>query len=252
MSYFTHSCFRFRMIRVPFSPPSLPAALSVLTQAPLLLRNESLRFLQGEGTSPKEIQKCREAVKNGTVVSVRLLNYRKDGTPFWNLLTLTPVKTSTGQVTKFVGVQVDVTGRTEGKNFVDGEGVPLLVHYDNRLKENVAKNIVSEVVDTVDRVENKSAGRATKPKAFPRVALDLATTVERIQQNFCISDPTLPDCPIVFTSDAFLELTGYTREEVLGRNCRFLQGPSTDQRTVDQIREAVTNRCLASCDSASP
>ncbi len=61
------------------------------------------------------------------------------------------------------------------------------------------------------------------PKAFPRVALDLATTVERIQQNFCICDPTLPDCPIVFASDAFLELTEYAREEVLGRNCRFLQ-----------------------------
>ena len=199
------------------------------------------RFLQGEGTSPKEIQKIRDAVKNGTVCSCRLLNYRKDGTPFWNLLTVTPVKTSTGQVTKFVGVQVDVTGRTEGKNFVDGEGVPLLVKYDGRLKENVAKNIVSEVVETVESVENKG-GRATAPKAFPRVALDLATTVERIQQNFCISDPTLPDCPIVFTSDAFLELTGYTREEILGRNCRFLQGPNTDKKTVDQIRDAVANR----------
>ena len=60
-------------------------------------------------------------------------------------------------------------------------------------------------------------------KSFPRVALDLATTVERIQQNFVISDPHLPDCPIVFASDAFLELTGYSREEILGRNCRFMQ-----------------------------
>lgn len=199
------------------------------------------RFLQGEGTSPKEIQKIRDAVRKGEVCSVRLLNYRKDGTPFWNLLTVTPVKTSGGQVTKFVGVQVDVTSRTEGKAYADGQGVPLLVKYDNRLKENVANKIVNEVVDTVEKVENKG-GRATAPKAFPRVALDLATTVERIQQNFCISDPTLPDCPIVFTSDAFLELTGYTREEVLGRNCRFLQGPDTDRTVVDEIRKAVENR----------
>ena len=61
------------------------------------------------------------------------------------------------------------------------------------------------------------------PKAFPRVAMDLATTVERIQQNFVISDPHLPDCPIVFASDGFLELSEYSREEILGRNCRFLQ-----------------------------
>jgi hypothetical protein len=36
----------------------------------------------------------------------RLLNYRKDGTPFWNLLTMTPIKTPDGKVSKFVGVQV--------------------------------------------------------------------------------------------------------------------------------------------------
>ena len=53
---------------------------------------------------------------------------------------------------------------------------------------------------------------------------DPATTLERIQQSFVIADPSLPDCPIVFASDGFLDFTGYTREEILGRNCRFLQG----------------------------
>ena len=56
-----------------------------------------------------------------------------------------------------------------------------------------------------------------------RVAMDLATTVERIQQNFCICDPNLPDNPIVFASDGFLEMSRYDRFEVLGRNCRFMQ-----------------------------
>nr|AML78964.1 putative LOV domain-containing protein [Cladophora glomerata] len=69
--------------------------------------------------------------------------------------------------------------------------------------------------------------------------MDLATTVERIQQNFVISDPGLPDCPIVFASDGFLELTGYSREDILGRNCRFLQGPDTDPETVAKLRQAV-------------
>ncbi len=56
------------------------------------------------------------------------------------------------------------------------------------------------------------------PKVFPRAAMDLASTVERIQQNFVICDPTLPDGPIVFASDSFLELVEYRREDVLGRN----------------------------------
>ncbi|KXZ43471.1 hypothetical protein GPECTOR_89g491 [Gonium pectorale] len=214
------------------------------------------RFLQGEGTDPKEVQKIRDSIKKGEACSVRLLNYRKDGTPFWNLLTVTPIKTPDGKVSKFVGVQVDVTSKTEGKALADTSGVPLLVKYDHRLRENVAKKIVDDVTTAVEKAEGVEPGQASAaasaaatgkpqgqrgaaPKSFPRVALDLATTVERIQQNFVISDPTLPDCPIVFASDAFLELTGYSREDVLGRNCRFLQGPGTDRVTVDQIRDAI-------------
>lgn len=199
------------------------------------------RFLQGEGTDPKEIMKIREAVKKGEPVSVRLLNYRKDGTPFWNLLTMTPIKSPDGRVSKFVGVQVDVTSKTEGKAFGDTHGVPVLVKYDARLRENVAHKIVTEVNSAVETAELGGVPRAVPagPKAFPRVALDLATTVERIQQNFCISDPSLPDSPIVFASDSFLELTEYRREEVLGRNCRFLQGPDTDAATVQLIRDAI-------------
>jgi PAS domain S-box-containing protein len=54
-----------------------------------------------------------------------------------------------------------------------------------------------------------------------------------------ITDPRQPDNPIVFVNDAFLTLTGYARSEVMGRNCRFLQGPETDRATVDRIRGAI-------------
>mmetsp|Transcript_21285 Transcript_21285/g.24195 ORF Transcript_21285/g.24195 Transcript_21285/m.24195 type:complete len:434 (-) Transcript_21285:4-1305(-) len=66
------------------------------------------------------------------------------------------------------------------------------------------------------------------------------------QQNFVLSDPRLPDNPIVFASEGFYQLTGYTREQVLGRNCRFLQGPGTDPKAVDVIRTAVANGTDAS------
>ena len=57
------------------------------------------------------------------------------------------------------------------------------------------------------------------------------------QQNFVLSDPSLPDNPIVYCSEGFCNLTGYKRSEVLGRNCRFLQGPGTDPRAVSIIRK---------------
>ncbi|PQM32623.1 putative LOV domain-containing protein [Prunus yedoensis var. nudiflora] len=75
-----------------------------------------------------------------------------------------------------------------------------------------------------------------------RKGIDLATTLERIEKNFVITDPRLPDNPIIFASDSFLELTEYSREEILGRNCRFLQGPETDPATVRKIRDAIDNQ----------
>jgi PAS domain-containing protein len=67
----------------------------------------------------------------------------------------------------------------------------------------------------------------------------LIRALQTAQQNFVVSDPSLPDNPIVFASHGFLVLTGYPIGSVLGRNCRFLQGPKTDLRTVAKLGEAV-------------
>lgn len=64
----------------------------------------------------------------------------------------------------------------------------------------------------------------------------LVKALQTGQQNFLITDPNLPDNPIVFASQGFLDLTGYPADQILGRNCRFLQGPDTDPQAVDEIR----------------
>ncbi len=60
--------------------------------------------------------------------------------------------------------------------------------------------------------------------------------------SMVIADPNQADCPIIYCNQAFLDLTGYTQKEVLGRNCRFLQGPQTDRDAVRRIREALAAR----------
>lgn len=61
------------------------------------------RFLQGPDTDQDEVSKIRDATRNGTSYCGRLLNYKKDGTPFWNLLTITPIKDDKGKTIKFIG-----------------------------------------------------------------------------------------------------------------------------------------------------
>lgn len=70
----------------------------------------------------------------------------------------------------------------------------------------------------------------------------LAAAVAAAPTGIVIADPRLPDCPLVFVNPAFLRMTGYEEAEVLGRNCRFLQGPRTDPAAVAQLREAIAAR----------
>ncbi|QGY02102.1 PAS domain-containing protein [Methylobacterium mesophilicum SR1.6/6] len=66
-----------------------------------------------------------------------------------------------------------------------------------------------------------------------------AAAVRATRMPMIVTDPRQFDNPIVFANDSFLKLTGYTRMEVTGRNCRFLQGPETDLEAVDRLREAI-------------
>ena len=62
------------------------------------------------------------------------------------------------------------------------------------------------------------------------------------QTSFTLADPSQDrDQPLLLASDGFLELSGYSRMDVLMRNCRFLQGPGTAPAVVDRIRSACKN-----------
>lgn len=54
-----------------------------------------------------------------------------------------------------------------------------------------------------------------------------------------VSDPRLPDNPIVDCNEAFMALTGYDRSEILGRNCRFMSGPDTEEALSETIRAGI-------------
>nr|AML78517.1 putative LOV domain-containing protein [Streptocarpus ionanthus] len=282
---------------------------------------KNCRFLQGPSTNQKEVDKIRNTLTMGTSYCGRLLNYKKDGTPFWNLLTIIPIKDGEGMVVKFIGMQVEVSKYTEGVNdealrpnglskslirydarqmekalgsiaevvqtlkdprshmmsyFSDNteceklsldymlpgaaetdirdisrsgslhstsnktqkSGLISFKGFKGKLSNNAASFSETEIVMTRD-TERKDSWELAGRERTMRQGIDLATTLERIEKNFVITDPRIHDNPIIFASDNFLELTEYAREDILGKNCRFLQGPETDRETVSMIRDAI-------------
>jgi PAS domain S-box-containing protein len=72
--------------------------------------------------------------------------------------------------------------------------------------------------------------------------------VEMTRMPMVVTNPRKPDNPIVFANGAFLDLTGYRPDDIMGRNCRFLQGEETDPRTVAEVRAALAEQRAVAVD----
>jgi len=72
--------------------------------------------------------------------------------------------------------------------------------------------------------------------------------VKTTRMPMIVTDPNQSDNPIVFANPAFINMTGYGWDELIGRNCRLLQGPDTDRETIAEVRRAVEQRCETSVE----
>ena len=81
---------------------------------------KNCRFLQGADTDSAAAQDIRKAIQAQQPCTVEILNYRKDGTPFWNNLSITPVRDDDGRTTHFIGIQTDITRRREAEDALRG------------------------------------------------------------------------------------------------------------------------------------
>lgn len=70
----------------------------------------------------------------------------------------------------------------------------------------------------------------------------LSKAIAASRDGVTISDASLPDMPLVYVNPAFEALAGYAADEILHRNCRFLQGKDTDQAGIEEIRAAIKNK----------
>ena len=97
--------------------------------------------------------------------------------------------------------------------------------------------IVSSVVDWEDHSRIKST--FIDISAVSTSGSVVTSALDEAPVGITVADMTRPDEPLIYVSDGFVEITGYDREEILGQNCRFLQGEKTRSEPVDRMRTAI-------------
>eukprot|EP00854_Cymbomonas_tetramitiformis_P023197 gene23197-28073_t len=173
------------------------------------------KFLQGEDTSRATIEQLRKAIAALEETQVIILNYRKDGTKFWNMLRVMPVVV--GPQLYFMGIQLEVP---EGSSYFTQQ---LQLRYSpNFPPRGEARPDVEG--DSIEDIRGISC---------------LFNSLKELSTTYVISDANAPDVPIIFASEGFYKLTGYGPDEVIGKNCRFLQGVDTNQETVKRMAIAL-------------
>lgn len=65
---------------------------------------------------------------------------------------------------------------------------------------------------------------------------------EHFDESFVVADLRENDGPLVYVNEAFVKLTGYSKSEIIGKNCRFLQGELSDSQTLKMLRESISKR----------
>ncbi|WP_277542685.1 PAS domain S-box protein [Haloarcula laminariae] len=107
------------------------------------------RVLQGPGTDSDGVAVLREGIEDKRPVTTQILNYRRDGTPFWNRVTVTPVEDETGTVTHYLGFQQDVT---------EQQRITRLVELLNRVLRHNLRNELTVIEGYTDFVDDPPEG----------------------------------------------------------------------------------------------
>ena len=138
------------------------------------INGENCRFLQGEGTDAETVDEIRHAIDAEESIRTEILNYRANGTPFWNELTIAPVMDPESRaVTHYVGIQNDVTARKRRDRLIEV--------LDRVLRHNLRNdmNVVIGFAETIaDRTDGAVAEMATRMKA---TALDLISLTDTVR-----------------------------------------------------------------------
>lgn len=120
----------------------------------------------------------------------------------------------------------------------------IAAHLDDRF-EAKSRRIVEELVEEAlpAYITHRLASMVTDTlvkEVTGNGAPVMRELIPSLAEVYCVTDPSLPDNPIVYASEGFYNTSQYGREYVIGRNCRFLQGPKTSNAAVKRMIDALT------------
>lgn len=133
------------------------------------------RFLQGAGTDPQHVSQLRDAVAAGKATAVEILNYRRDGTPFWNAVFMGPVHSPEGEIIYFFASQLDVTQRRDSEQqFRQAQKMEAIGQLTAGLAHDF-NNLLHVINGSLERL----ASKRHDDKAFERYLTAATTAAER-------------------------------------------------------------------------
>jgi PAS domain S-box-containing protein len=195
------------------------------------------RFLQGEGTDEDTRDSIRAAIESEESVRTEIRNYRADGTPFWNRLTVSPVAGEDGDgVTHFVGIQEDITATKRRQNLIEV--------LDRVLRHNL-RNDMTAVMGFARAIAERSDGEvAAMAGRIFQTAADLSELTEKVRDfEAATTDPSRPgphDATGVVESVVADLRTEYPDVEFRVDTCECEAVMATDRLDV-ALRELGTN-----------
>ena len=172
-------------------------------EAEILGRN--CRFLQGPKTNKHAVAKVREAIENEDVVVVELLNYRKDGTPFWNALHLGPIYDSQGNLIYFFGSQWDVSD-VRAARAEERHAREMARELSHRMKNMFA--VISGIVNVMGRVRGVESEAAEINSRIHALGRAYETTLDEASVGLIDLGPAVKAILEPYDFDDRLEFLG--------------------------------------------
>lgn len=222
------------------------------------------RFLQGPATDPMHGQMLLDTLREGSGSQIMMVNYRKSGAVFENLLTMEYVRDSLGRRRFCIGLQVDLTGLESDsgpwgrRSLGSSSGREMIAEVRKKMAtlvkllpqsipvesppsspEDLDLSAVGDWSDHQLEVLARETAQPT-PACSGRPWLEvLQALLAGTKVAAVIVDMSVPGLPLKFINQAFTVLTGYSAGEAIGRNCRFLQCKATEAEPAAMMIRAI-------------